>query len=201
MPVINNGPKLKDAIELLERLSGLKMANSLLYDVKAAPGSQDEMYRLFEYLNLKELQEIFRIRRPHEWPLPIPSDGVRNPRLLWHGTRRENLPNVLSKGLSLSPPVDTPVHGQPMLGKAIYFSDVSSKAAQYCRAETSDDTVLLLLSEVELGLIIEPLDQDTIGDYSRAWRTDYCMWGKGRNREDDLKDASCIHPDLEGVQM
>lgn len=38
-----------------------------------------------------------------------------------------------------------------MFGKGIYFADMVSKSANYCRTSKSDPTGLMLLCEVALG--------------------------------------------------
>ena len=42
-----------------------------------------------------------------------------------------------------------------MFGKGVYFADIVSKSANYCKASKSNPFGLLLLSEVALGNYVE----------------------------------------------
>lgn len=68
--------------------------------------------------------------------------------MLWHGSRDSNLVGILTEGLRVAPE-EAPKTGY-MFGKGIYFSDVASKAANYCRTGMNE-TGLLLLCEVGVG--------------------------------------------------
>jgi len=56
---------------------------------------------------------------------------------------------ILSEGLKIAPP-DAPSSGY-MFGKGVYFADVPSKSANYCKATPENSEGLLLLCEVALG--------------------------------------------------
>jgi poly [ADP-ribose] polymerase len=73
---------------------------------------------------------------------------LKNHKILWHGSRAANFAGILSQGLRIAPP-EAP-HSGYMFGKGIYHADISSKSAEYCHAETSDNTILMLLNEVAL---------------------------------------------------
>lgn len=66
---------------------------------------------------------------------------VSNRQLLWHGTKRANIPHILNNGFQL------PANRRQMFGTGIYFADRISKSSNY-----SDlDVTFLLLCEVGLG--------------------------------------------------
>lgn len=68
---------------------------------------------------------------------------ISNRKLLWHGTKRANIPHILSNGFKL------PAHAGQMFGSGIYFADRISKSSNY-----SDlDVTFLLLCEVGLGKV------------------------------------------------
>ena len=69
--------------------------------------------------------------------------------LLWHGSRRSNFVGILSEGLKIAPP-EAPSSGA-MFGKGLYFADVCSKSAQYCKISADCMEGLLMLCEVALG--------------------------------------------------
>lgn len=78
--------------------------------------------------------------------------------LLWHGSRLTNYVGILSQGLRIAPP-EAPVSGY-MFGKGVYFADMSSKSANYCRTSPDNNTGILLLCEVALGDMSEKLYAD-----------------------------------------
>ncbi|XP_055374937.1 poly [ADP-ribose] polymerase 1-like [Condylostylus longicornis] len=79
-----------------------------------------------------------------------PNKKLGNRKLLWHGTPLSNYASILSRGLSIKPPPNVQVTGK-MFGDGIYFADVVTKAAQYCKADTSNPYGILILAQVALG--------------------------------------------------
>ena len=55
--------------------------------------------------------------------------------LLFHGSRISNYAGILGQGLRIAPP-EAPVTGY-MFGKGVYFADMSSKSANYCKPDHS----------------------------------------------------------------
>ncbi|XP_055374840.1 uncharacterized protein LOC129607703 [Condylostylus longicornis] len=79
-----------------------------------------------------------------------PLKKLGNRKLLWHGTQISNYISILSSGLLTLPPSNVSVTGK-MFGNGIYFADVITKSAQYCKASTTDPYGLLILAQVALG--------------------------------------------------
>lgn len=73
--------------------------------------------------------------------------------LLWHGSGLANWCGIISQGLRIAPP-EAPVTGY-MFGKGIYFADMISKSANYCRASSQNPRGVLLLCDVALGKMRE----------------------------------------------
>ena len=80
--------------------------------------------------------------------------------LLWHGSRLANYVGILSEGLKIAP-YEAPATGY-MFGKGIYFADVVSKSANYCKP-VSGNKGLMLLCEVALGSMNEKMGPDYHG--------------------------------------
>jgi poly [ADP-ribose] polymerase 2/3/4 len=80
---------------------------------------------------------------------------------------------------------------------------MSSKSANYCCAEDSDETGLLLLCEVELGnSMIELTDADHGADELVEMDEEaVAVWGKGIVGPSTWKNASCVHEGLDGITM
>merc|ERR1719510_1127746 len=98
-----------------------------------------------------DLEEVFEVDRKGESKRFRPHSANHNRMLLWHGSRMTNFVGILSQGLRIAPP-EAPVTGY-MFGKGVYFADMSSKSANYCRVDASSGgtSALLLLCEVALG--------------------------------------------------
>ncbi|KAJ4299473.1 hypothetical protein N0V90_004718 [Kalmusia sp. IMI 367209] len=149
------------------------------------------------------VENIFRIERQGELDRFQKSAFAKvksDRRLLWHGSRATNFGGILSQGLRIAPP-EAPVSGY-MFGKGIYLADMSSKSANYCCSYNSGGHALLLLCEAELG---QPMHELTDASYTAgedAYQNgNYSTWGKGLTGPRAWKDASCVHPSLQGVKM
>uniref|UniRef100_A0A183FRW2 Poly [ADP-ribose] polymerase n=1 Tax=Heligmosomoides polygyrus TaxID=6339 RepID=A0A183FRW2_HELPZ len=81
--------------------------------------------------------------------------NIGNRRLLWHGSGTANYGGILSQGLRIAPP-EAPVTGY-MFGKGVYFADMASKSANYCRVYADNTDGLLLLCDVALGKVKQEL--------------------------------------------
>ena len=127
----------------------------------------------------------------------LPTD---NRRLLWHGSRSTNFGGILSQGLRIAPP-EAPVSGY-MFGKGVYFADISTKSAAYCASHASRGVGLMLLCEVQLGDPMQELiySSYTAGDNAKA-TGQLATLGMGSTIPQGWKDATCVHPSLQGVVM
>ncbi|KAJ1372854.1 Protein phosphatase methylesterase 1 [Parelaphostrongylus tenuis] len=80
---------------------------------------------------------------------------IGNRRLLWHGSSTTNYGGILSQGLRIAPP-EAPVTGY-MFGKGVYFADMVTKSANYCKIVSDNTDGLILLCDVALGNVKEEL--------------------------------------------
>lgn len=150
------------------------------------------------------MKHIFKIDRKGEKERYEQSPYANIPnsdrRLLWHGSRATNYGGILSQGLRIAPP-EAPVSGY-MFGKGVYFADISSKSANYCRSDISDRVGILLLCDVELG---DPMLELTSADYEAAEKVKkqdkLATLGMGKTIPAGWKDAECLQSDLDGVMM
>ncbi|KAI9371850.1 poly polymerase catalytic domain-containing protein [Aspergillus egyptiacus] len=148
--------------------------------------------------------DIFRIERQGEndrfQSSSYAAMNNSNRRLLWHGSRSTNYGGILSQGLRIAPP-EAPVSGY-MFGKGVYFADMSSKSANYCCSYNSGGKGLLLLGDVELGdPLYELYGSDFHAGENAKKNGKIATLGKGRMIPGGWKDASCVRPDLQGIQM
>ncbi|KAL2793619.1 poly polymerase catalytic domain-containing protein [Aspergillus keveii] len=233
-PVLNDQTYIKKEVELLETLTDMELANSIMKDASkvedvnpidrqyeglgmqemtALDHSSTEFQELQNYLTQSrgathhlqyKVLDIFRIERNGEHDRFKSSSFSTlknsNRRLLWHGSRSTNYGGILSQGLRIAPP-EAPVSGY-MFGKGVYFADMSSKSANYCCSYNSGGKGLLLLGDVELG---DPLYELVNSDYEAGENAkkagSYSTLGMGSTVPGAWKDAGCVHPDLEGIQM
>ncbi|ELT93548.1 hypothetical protein CAPTEDRAFT_223861 [Capitella teleta] len=170
---------VQSKIDMLDNLLDIEVAYSLLKggdqngskdpvdvhyeklktDIKPMDKSSEEYLRLKEYVKKThaathntydlDVEEIFTVARDGEAKRFRPFRDLHNRQLLWHGSRTTNYAGILSQGLRIAPP-EAPVTGY-MFGKGLYFADMVSKSANYCRATKTDPTGLLLLCDVALG--------------------------------------------------
>ncbi|XP_064450530.1 poly [ADP-ribose] polymerase 1 isoform X2 [Mirounga angustirostris] len=143
-PIDVNYEKLKTDIKVVDRDS--EEAETIRKYVKNTHATTHNAYDL-------EVIDIFTIEREGESRRYEPFRQLHNRRLLWHGSRATNFAGILSQGLRIAPP-EAPVTGY-MFGKGIYFADMVSKSANYCRTSQADPVGLILLGEVALGNMYE----------------------------------------------
>ncbi|KAH0539946.1 hypothetical protein KQX54_010209 [Cotesia glomerata] len=76
---------------------------------------------------------------------------LHNKKLLWHGTRLNNIGAIFSKGLKICPL--NAKHTGHMFGKGIYFTSISLKADNYSKSLVCNGNLqgIMLLCEVALG--------------------------------------------------
>lgn len=104
-----------------------------------------------------DVKNVFKVQREEDMKRFKDHKG-KDRALLWHGSRTTNFAGILSQGLRIAPP-EAPVTGY-MFGKGIYFADMSSKAANYCMTDPTNNIGLLLLCEVALGNKHEIFESD-----------------------------------------
>ncbi|KAJ0180031.1 hypothetical protein K1T71_004622 [Dendrolimus kikuchii] len=129
------------------------------------------------YFTLK-IDEIFKVVREGEDKRYKPFKKLHNRRLLWHGSRLTNFAGILSQGLRIAPP-EAPVTGY-MFGKGIYFADMVSKSASYCRTNQYSPIGLMLLCEVALGDMKECHQAENV----KLPPGKHSAWGVGRTEPD-----------------
>ena len=87
------------------------------------------------------IRHIYSVDRQGSLARFNPWQRLHNRKLLWHGSRVSNMMGILSEGLRIAPP-EAPTTGY-MFGKGLYFADMVSKSAQYCRATKKQPQVRL----------------------------------------------------------
>ena len=176
-PIDIHYEKLNTKMEVLKRDSDeFKMLEKY---VKNTHASTHNMYSL-------KVEQIFKVDREGENKRFAPYKEYGNRMLLWHGSRTTNFAGILSQGLRIAPP-EAPVTGY-MFGKGIYFADMVSKSANYCRTSPADNTGLLMLCDVALGNMYEKTAADYIEKLPSGMHS--CK-GVGRT-EPDPKDFATI---------
>ena len=78
-------------------------------------------------LQLQEIFSLFSEKEDQQF-----RKDLDNKYLLWHGSRLTNYVGILKEGLRIAPP-EAPSTGY-MFGKGVYFADIVSKSANYCKA-------------------------------------------------------------------
>ncbi|KAL1851169.1 hypothetical protein Plec18170_006493 [Paecilomyces lecythidis] len=207
--IMKDSSKDEEEVNRLDRLfQGLGMEEMTPLDHKSSEFMELEKYLIQTHGSTHHLRyqviDIFRIERQGETDRfnqsPYASLPNSNRRLLWHGSRSTNFGGILSQGLRIAPP-EAPSTGY-MFGKGVYFADMSSKSANYCWSHSSANMGLLLLCDVELG---DPMLELTSANYNAGSDAKaggmLSTLGKGTTVPQGWKDASCVHPSLQGVKM
>jgi poly [ADP-ribose] polymerase len=128
---------------------------------------------------------VFRLERPGEaerfakWEKANEAH-IGDRRLLWHGSPRGNFAGILSQGLRRDGIISP--NGKDFC-QGVFFADISTKSARYCRAVPQAE-VLMLLCEVELG-------QSSKIATRKIGTTTHNKW----------RDAGYIHPDFRGFKV
>ncbi|EGD75556.1 polymerase family [Salpingoeca rosetta] len=215
-PVIATTAMLQEKLQLLEALEDIKTAMRLIdqegpdasepeedqhfrqlkCDLTPVEKGTDKFTLINDYLQnthgsthrqyTMEIVDAFEVDKDTGYK------GGDNKMLLWHGSRISNWAGILSQGLRIAPP-EAPVTGY-MFGKGVYFADASSKSANYCFTNRSNNTGILLLCEVALGKQEERLSADSYLHQTLP-KTKQSTWGKGRVAPDP-KDTIVIDGDV-----
>ncbi|KAL4239025.1 Poly [ADP-ribose] polymerase 1 [Mactra antiquata] len=180
-PMLDTAEIIKSKTEMLDNLLEIEVAYSMLKggdegedpvdahykklktEIKPLPKADEEYKRLVKYVQNThaathnmydlEVEEIWKIKREGEYGRYKPFRDLHNRQLLWHGSRVTNFGGILSQGLRIAPP-EAPVTGY-MFGKGVYFADMVSKSANYCRTSKTEPKGLMMLCEVALGNMYE----------------------------------------------
>ncbi|XP_021365761.1 poly [ADP-ribose] polymerase 1-like isoform X2 [Mizuhopecten yessoensis] len=187
-PLINSLEVIKAKTEMINNLLEIEVAYSMLKggdtgedpidahyrklntEIEHLDLASEESQRLLDYVKNThaathnqydlEVLDIFQVIRDGEKSRYSPFTDLPNRQLLWHGSRTTNYAGILSQGLRIAPP-EAPVTGY-MFGKGVYFADMVSKSANYCRTSKNDPVGVLLLCEVALGNMYERYGADYI---------------------------------------
>ncbi|KAH0534859.1 hypothetical protein KQX54_009389 [Cotesia glomerata] len=128
----------KDFLKNIDMIPNLSV--DIKYDILKA-----KMVLLDKYSKRYELIKIYEDRKKF-------NNNIGNKKLLWHGTKTNNVISILHNGLQLNPDIPS-VHSTLMFGRGIYFTNSVSKAANYCGtcSSTRNKYGVLFLCEVALG--------------------------------------------------
>ena len=102
--------------------------------------------------------------------------------LLFHGSRMCNWCSIIKNGFVLDPSMlEVHITGK-MFGYGLYFTNSSSKSAQYCGLKTSQDgRICLLLAEVSVGNECKKIYADPYINKSIIETKHYqSVWGQGK---------------------
>ena len=187
-PIIQTETEIQSKVQLLEALSDIKVAISIIDDTERQQGQENSMDLHYKSLNCllspvsDKAQEFsviqqylvnthapthsnYKLKLEHLFELKKTDleekflKKLDNRVLLWHGSRLTNWCGILKQGLRIAPP-EAPTTGW-MYGKGVYFADMVSKSANYCFATPRHPFGFLLLCEVALGSMDEKFIADS----------------------------------------
>ena len=184
VPLLDNLELIKSKIEMVESLTEIEVAYSLLKDTGGTSADEDPIDKHYKKLNTK-IEELARDTKEFE----MLQNYVKNTHASTHAHYKLNIENIfkveregeskrfkpfkklhnrklLWHGSRLTnyagilsqglriAPPEAPATGY-MFGKGIYFADMVSKSANYCNTSSSNPTGLMLLCDVALGNMYE----------------------------------------------
>ncbi|KAJ5795055.1 Peptidase S10 serine carboxypeptidase [Penicillium paradoxum] len=187
--------KLLVGVAVLKKLMKLTKASKPTPDKKIkAKGVLGRIYQsliltanALSVVQNERVFNIFRLERPGEaerfaqWK-KAHSENIGDRRLLWHGSTSGNFAGILSQGLRGDGIAS--LDGKNFC-PGVYFADMSTKSAGYCRIQGGP--ALMLLCEVELGMESAPKESSIARRHI------------GNTIHNKWRDAGYIHPDLEGM--
>ncbi|EFA80659.1 polyADP-ribosyltransferase [Heterostelium album PN500] len=172
-PVINSLFMVKEKMDMLTALADIEIAANLIKesdnddsniidahykqlkcDIQPIEVGSEEYNNIATYVSntyagkTPKIISLFRINREGETGRFETKKSLGNRKLLWHGSRLTNFVGIISQGLRIAPP-EAPVSGY-RFGKGIYFADIMSLSAAYCRTSGTDD-FCMFLGDVALG--------------------------------------------------
>ena len=230
-PVIREHDRLKKEVELLQSLTDLKEADSILKSAKNN-GSMHQLDVKYNGLGMREMTpvkkesseytniadylvntrghthghsysvvDIFRIEREGETERFEDFKQTNSDRRLLWHGSRATNYGGILSQGLRIAPPEAPVSGY-MFGKGVYLADMSSKSANYCCSGSSGGHALLLLCEAELGTPLYELTDSSYNAGEEAIeRGSLSTFGAGQTGPLAWKDANCVHPSLAGVKM
>jgi len=178
-PVLNNMKLVQQKIKMVDSLLEIEIAYNLLHassgedgedpidahykqlktDFEVVERTEDDWKMVQDYIKNThgdthrdyslEMIDLFKVSRQGEKKKSAMFKKIKNHQLLWHGSRITNFAGILSQGLRIAPP-EAPVSGY-MFGKGVYFADMVSKSANYCRTSKDNPIGAMMLCEVALG--------------------------------------------------
>lgn len=137
---------------------------------------------------LKNAWKITNLQQKKNYDKYLKDESIRkrDTRLLWHGTRNENIWSILKSGLVLRP-TNAVITGK-MFGFGLYFATQSAKSLNYSSlsgsywAKGNDNSGFMILHEVAYG---KPYDVYSFD--SKFYDFDY------RKLRNACPDANCLH--------
>ncbi|KAG9244226.1 poly adp-ribose polymerase [Calycina marina] len=183
-PIISNQDMLLREIQLLDSLGDMKDTAAIMKDDLKDVGTDNQLDKQFEGLNLNEM-------------IPIKRESSEYVELYDYVVKTRGSTHYLNYEVEEIFKIERMANAN-----GIYLADMSSKSANYCNANLSNGHALLLLCEAELG---DPMQILTSASYSAGedakskgiWST----WGQGTIGPQNWKDASCVSNELKGVMM
>lgn len=154
--VLSDGSNKENSVDPIEK--SYEQLKADLHPLYKQCAEWEMIHRYVENSNAHQLYnmdilEIYRVSRQGERRRFRPYQQLHNRMLLWHGSRIVNFAGILSAGLKIAPP-EAQQTGK-MFGNGIYFTDMISKAANFCLPTPQNTTGLVLLCEVALGNVQE----------------------------------------------
>lgn len=129
------------------------------------------------------ISDVFEIEREGEKKIFNPL-GLKNKKLLFHGSRFSNFPGILTNGLRIAPP-EAPCAGYNF-GKGVYLADFAGKSTPYSCPHLSRGEFILIMCEAALGTPKEKLQPDHKSDLPAGYHSTHALGRQRPNPSGDI---------------
>lgn len=111
-------------------------------------------------LNSAKIMNVYSVEDSRGDTFKYARENVRNVQELWHGSRSYNILSILNNGLVTPDNLATAKTAGAMFGNGLYFSNQSTKSAQYSRGGRysigTDKKFYMILADVAMGYEYRP---------------------------------------------
>lgn len=161
---------LAEAMKNKDNQSTTGMSHKFRYDVDLV-SDQKEIERLKKKfyatansmhgnLSNAKVKNVYAINDTKDGAFDHAQKNIRNVQELWHGSRSYNILSILNKGLVTPDNLSTAKTAGAMFGNGLYFSNQSTKSAQYSRggiySSGRDNKFYMIVADVAMGYEYRP---------------------------------------------
>ncbi|CAB3403722.1 unnamed protein product [Caenorhabditis bovis] len=134
------------------------------------------------------LMNAYEVKKKIVGDVPFKKKRIKTEKmLLWHGTRVTNVFSILMNGLEMP----RGPRGDLMFGNGIYFANVPTKSANYCKPD-DEGRAFLLLCEVDIHNPLVVYESDTLAHNRMIAAGNGIVFAAGRQSPSELMEIQGV---------